>query len=191
MISSTNLSTAEEGQTVSVDESSKGTTTANELLPVHPRATASNEDDAPSGATSGAISCGGTVFDSTDASLILGAERTLFAALNNSWLLAIAGIGLMSVGSNDNRATHGGVCVLSLGITSAIVAHGMHIRRCKQIRFTEGLLPFSESMIWSTVIAAWAVVALGMELYFGILHPYLDREKAVTIVGNTTNNRGL
>eukprot|EP00957_Ditylum_brightwellii_P190483 14499519-Ditylum_brightwellii.AAC.1 len=96
----------------------------------------------------------------------------------------------MSVGNNDNRATHGGVCVLSLGITSAIVAHGMHIRRCKQIRFNEGLLPFSESIIWSSVIAAWTVVALGMELYFGILHPYLEREKAVTIAG-TTGNSGL
>ena len=47
--------------------------------------------------------------NNANASLILGMERTLFAALNNAWLLAIGGIGLMSVGSGDERATLGGM----------------------------------------------------------------------------------
>ena len=41
-----------------------------------------------------------------DLSLVLGMERTLFAALNNAWLLALGGVGLMSVGNGDRRATN-------------------------------------------------------------------------------------
>merc|ERR1740136_543383 len=51
------------------------------------------------------------------ASLILGMERTLFAALNNAWLLAIGGVGLMSVG--QDRANYVGVVILSLGAVCA------------------------------------------------------------------------
>ena len=141
------------------------------------------EDQAPYG--NNKIDLGYTKPVTVDATLILGAERTLFAALNNAWLLAIGGIGLMSVGNGDTRATLGGASVLSFGISSALLAYLMHIRRCMQIQSNGAFLPFTETMMWSSVLVAMSLVALGMELYFGILHPYLDREKAVTIVGDT------
>lgn len=115
-----------------------------------------------------------------DASLILGAERTLFAALNNSWLIAIGGIGLMSVGNNDDRATQGGIFILSLGMTTATIAYGMHLLRIHSMK-TGKDLAYSHTILWATIIAALTVTTLSLELYFGILHPYLDREKAVTI----------
>jgi hypothetical protein len=68
-----------------------------------------------------------------DFTLILGLERTLFAALNNAWLLAIGGIGLMSVGSDDNRATNAGIIILCGGITSSLIAYGMHFLRVWQV----------------------------------------------------------
>ena len=114
------------------------------------------------------------------ASLILSMERTLFAALNNAWLLALGGIGLMSVGHGDQHATRGGIVVLGGGITSAMIAYGMHFLRLKQI---EGSKPFPNvhSSLWAMMIASMTVVALSIEVYFGILYPYLNREKAVTI----------
>jgi hypothetical protein len=116
------------------------------------------------------------------ASLILGAERTLFAALNNAWLLAIGGIGLMSVGNDDARATNGGALILSLAIASTSIAYGMHVWRVNQMKNNK---PFqlSHTIIWSSVIAALTLATLVLELYFGVMHPYLDREKTVVIAG--------
>lgn len=68
-----------------------------------------------------------------DLTLILGLERTLFAALNNAWLLAIGGIGLMSVGSDDNRANYAGIVILCGGIISSMIAYGMHFLRVWQV----------------------------------------------------------
>jgi len=68
-----------------------------------------------------------------DLTLILGLERTLFAALNNAWLLAIGGIGLMSVGSDDNRANNAGIIILCGGIISSLIAYGMHFLRVWQV----------------------------------------------------------
>jgi len=117
------------------------------------------------------------------ASLILGMERTLFAALNNAWLLAIGGVGLMSVGHGDDRATYGGIFILSIAAVCAGVAYMMHIWRVSQIRASKPF-KFSHTMIWATAIAALTIVTLGLELYFGVLYPYLNREKAVTIAND-------
>lgn len=112
--------------------------------------------------------------------LVLGMERTLFAALNNSWLLALGGIGLMSVGSGDVRATRAGICILSGGIVSALVAIMMHFVRLHQIQNNRPSR-YSHTIIWSSIIALLTIITLALEMYFGILYPYLDRTKAVTI----------
>ena len=115
-----------------------------------------------------------------DFNLVLGMERTLFAALNNAWLLALGGIGLMSVGSGDQRATVSGIFVLASGIVNAIFAITMHFIRLHQIRNNRPCL-HRQTVLWSTIIALMTIVTLALELHFGILYPYLDREKAVTI----------
>jgi len=119
------------------------------------------------------------------ASMILGMERTLFAALNNAWLLAIGGVGLMSVGHGDDRATYGGIVILSLGAVCAGVAYMMHILRVSQIRSFQSF-QFSHTVVWASMIASLTIIVLGLELYFGILYPYLSREKTVTIASDTT-----
>jgi uncharacterized membrane protein YidH (DUF202 family) len=115
-----------------------------------------------------------------DASLILSMERTLFAALNNAWLLAIGGIGLMSVGNDDTRATNLGIVILIGGIIGAIMAYGMHFWRVEQLKKKQAFR-YSHSIFWTSMIASMTVATLILEMYFGILHPYLQREKAVTI----------
>ena len=47
-------------------------------------------------------------------SLIAGLERTMFAALNNAWLLVMAGVGLNMVGNNDEGATRSGIAILGM-----------------------------------------------------------------------------
>lgn len=115
-----------------------------------------------------------------DASLILSMERTLFAALNNAWLLAIGGIGLMSVGNDDTRATNLGIVILIGGIIGAIMAYGMHFWRVEQLKKKQAFR-YSHSIFWTSMIASMTVATLILEMYFGILHPYLQREKAVII----------
>lgn len=118
------------------------------------------------------------------ASLILALERTLFAALNNSWLLALGGMGLMSVGNGDDRAVYGGIIVLSGGIASALLACSMHFLRIRQLQRKKIFL-VSQTIFWVSLIAMMTVLALALELYFGILYPYLRREKAVSISNRT------
>ena len=117
-----------------------------------------------------------------DLSLVLGMERTLFAALNNSWLLALGGVGLMSVGNGDKRATLGGVVILGAGIISAMVAFIMHATRINQLA-NNRTSNYSHSFIWGLLVVFMTLSTLGLELYFGIMYPYLQREKEVTIVG--------
>jgi uncharacterized membrane protein len=50
-----------------------------------------------------------------------------------------------------------------------MIAYGMHFLRLKH------------SSLWAMMIALMTVVALSIEVYFGILYPYLNREKPVTI----------
>jgi uncharacterized membrane protein YidH (DUF202 family) len=115
-----------------------------------------------------------------DLSLILAMERTLFAALNNAWLLSIGGIGLMSVGSGDTRAEHAGMGIMLGGILTAFSAFAMHYLRVRQVKEN---IPsqYSHTLMWTGMLAILSICALVLEIRFGVLHPYLDREKAVTI----------
>ena len=115
-----------------------------------------------------------------DISLILGAERTLFAAINNAWLLAIGGIGLMSVGNGDERATKGGIFIVASAVVCTVIAYMMHVWRVQRMKSGKSFSYFS-TIFWISMIAALTLLTLILELYFGVLHPYLDREKAVTI----------
>ena len=114
------------------------------------------------------------------ASLILGMERTLFAALNNAWLIALGGIGLMSVGSGDNNATRGGIAMMIGSIICAGTAFGMHFWRVAQLK-KRTQFQYNHTVAWALMVAAMTLMTLILEIHFGILYPYLDREKAVTI----------
>lgn len=92
-----------------------------------------------------------------DPSVVLSLERTLFAALNNAWLLAIGGIGLMSVGHGDQRARNGGIAILVGGIASALLAYGMHLVRVVQLRKNIRFC-YSQSVFWASVISLMTVV---------------------------------
>lgn len=118
--------------------------------------------------------------DRPDLPLILGMERTLFAALNNAWLLSIGGMGLMSVGSGDTRATHAGMGIMLGGVVNAFTAFGMHYLRVRQLKENRPC-KYSHTLVWTAIVAMMSICALILELYFGVLYPYLNREKAVTI----------
>ena len=118
---------------------------------------------------------------SLDLPLILGMERTLFAALNNAWLLSLGGIGLMSVGSGDTRATHAGVVIMLGGVVNAFSAFGMHFLRVQQLKHNRPC-KYSHTLVWTAMVVMMSIIALILELYFGVLYPYLNREKAVTII---------
>jgi Vacuolar transporter chaperone len=122
-----------------------------------------------------------------DPSVVLSLERTLFAALNNAWLLAIGGVGLMSVGHGDQKATNAGIVILVGGIASALMAFGMHLFRVVQLRKNISFC-YSQSIFWASIIALMTIVTLLLELNFGVMYPYLQREKTVTIAGDYSSN---
>ena len=111
-------------------------------------------------------------------------ERTFFAALNNAWLLVMGGIGLMSVGGGDERATNGGIFVLASGIAMAALAYTMHVSRVNMINRNKSFR-LSHTVFWTSLIIGITVLALSFELYFGITYPYLERQKAVVIYNET------
>jgi hypothetical protein len=116
-----------------------------------------------------------------DLDLVLAMERTLFAALNNAWLLALGGVGLMSVGNGDARATRGGIVIIVGAIISAIFAMVMHASRIHGVRI-DRTTSLCSSVCWSILVVSLTLVALALELNFGIAYPYLEREQEVTIV---------
>lgn len=122
-----------------------------------------------------------------DPSIVLSLERTLFAALNNAWLLAIGGVGLMSVGHGDQNAKNAGIAILVGGIVSALMAFGMHMFRVVQLRKNMSFC-YSQSLFWASIIALMTLVTLLLELNFGVMYPYLQREKTVTIAGDYSSN---
>lgn len=112
--------------------------------------------------------------------LITGMERTFFAATNNAWLLVIAGVGLMSVGNNDDRAVRGGLFIFSAGIVMALLACTMHVWRVAQIKLNIAF-PLGHSALWAVLISTLTFVALGLEMYFALTHPYLARSQTVVV----------
>ena len=96
--------------------------------------------------------------------LVLGMERTLFAALNNAWLLAIGGIGLMSVGSNDIRAVNMGITIVCFSILCAVTAGALHFYRITQLRRNRSFL-LNQTNIWAFFVVSFSVLALCMELH--------------------------
>jgi hypothetical protein len=126
------------------------------------------------------------VLSVADGTLILALERTLFAALNNSWLLALGGVGLMSIGNEDEKALYSGIAILSLSLFTAIYACTMHNFRVHQLRKGKGF-SYSQTIMWGGLISVFTLVTLSLELYNGILHPYLKRVGSVTIVNQSND----
>jgi hypothetical protein len=112
--------------------------------------------------------------------LITGMERTFFSAMNNSWLLVFAGVGLMSVGHNDDHAVNSGTFLFAAGTVMAFLACAMHVCRIAQIKLSVAF-PLGHSALWAITVSSLVFVALGLELYFAIKYPYLNRSQAVVV----------
>ena len=115
-----------------------------------------------------------------DHNLILSLERTLFAALNNAWLLAMGGAGLMSVGHNDPTPLIGGIVLVVMAIfvvTSALLIHGSRVYRIKTGRSFQ----YSQSLLWVAFIGITTLVTMSFTLYYGIVYPFLQRTAAVEV----------
>lgn len=113
-------------------------------------------------------------------SIKLGMERTFFAAVNNAWLIAIGGVGLMSVGSN--QATNFGITILIISIVFSLLAFLMHYKRA--MVFLEGPQKW-DTLSWMGFLTFVSFFVLILELLFGCVYPYLDRSKAVSIEGGS------
>jgi len=70
--------------------------------------------------------------------------------------------------------------VLSASIILACGVLFMHVLRIWQLNNN---VPFkrSHNVYWSTFIVLLSLITLIMEIHYGVLYPYLSREKAVTI----------
>ena len=61
-----------------------------------------------------------------------------------------------------------------------VVATMLHIHRVRKIR-NNSYVSYNETFIWITVVGGITFTSLIFEIYFAFLHPYLFREKVVTI----------
>lgn len=117
-----------------------------------------------------------------NANLILGMERTFFSSLNNAWLLAMGGVGLMSVG-NDQVSNNAGVAMLSASMMLVCLAFMFHIHRAQQIQYGISTNWFLHTKSWATIVCFLTVMILTMEIYYAKRYPYLDRSWAVKVEG--------
>ena len=110
--------------------------------------------------------------------LVLSMERTLFAALNNAWLLTLGGVGLMSVGAE--AATRIGAVVLAGGAVAAVTAFVIHWMRFRSLLQSKSFRPNS-SVVFVAVFFLLTIATLVLELYYGIQYPYLERAQMVAM----------
>ena len=123
-------------------------------------------------------------FHQPDPNFILSLERTLFAALNNAWLLAMGGVGLMSVGNNDPIPLFGGIGLVGMAISVTMFALLMHFSRIHQVK-TGKTFQYSQTVLWVAFIGIGTLVTMGLTLYYGIVYPFLKRTAAVEVTNVT------
>lgn len=117
---------------------------------------------------------------SIDPSVTLSLERTLYAALQHSWMLALGGIGLMSVGENKRVPTSLGIMMLTISMISVVGALVMHYIRLFQIK-SGTTFKFWQTALFTSLITLCVLITLALELYFGVLYPYLRRAMSVQV----------
>lgn len=120
--------------------------------------------------------------DQVDPALLFSLERTLFSALNVSLLLSLTGVGLMSVGP-FNAPHRYGVMMLVAGALFAGTSFMMHAWRLHRLsRFK--LLWRYDTYLWAGTLCVLMVMALALELHYGVQYPYLKRSATVEVVDN-------
>ena len=118
-----------------------------------------------------------------DPSLILSMERTLFSALNVSWLFALGGIGLMAIGNDDASAMRSGITMIACSMVIVAVSFCMHLLRLYQLRTgnTKNFSGVTSTVVWTGLVSILLFSFLMCELYYGIQYPYLQRTASVSI----------
>lgn len=127
--------------------------------------------------------------DAVDGSLILSMERTLYAALNQAWLLVMCGIGFMSIGdANDKIPDYLGFFVILAALTYAIGSYLVHIFRLRAFAHGQALTGVV-TVLWTGLLVGVVTFALLCELKYSLQYPYLSRAKAVELLNaNVTIN---
>ena len=123
-----------------------------------------------------------------DGSLVLSMERTVYAALNQAWMLILTGIGFMSIGAkNDLIPDYLGAFILVVAIIFAAGSYIVHV--CRLHAFSHGSRALSGvvTKVWIGLLVFTIVGALVLELQYAIRYPYLSRAKSVELVGADTS----
>ena len=115
-----------------------------------------------------------------NSNLILALERTFFSSLNNAWLLALGGIGLLCVGKNE-IAIHGGVIMITGSIMLIMLSTMFHFNRARQIENGIDTNWFTQTKVWAAITCGLTLIVLTMEIYFALKFPYLDRTWSVKV----------
>jgi hypothetical protein len=115
-----------------------------------------------------------------NSNLILALERTFFSSLNNAWLLAFGGVGLLCVGKNE-VAIHGGVIMITGSLMLIMLSTMFHFNRARQIENGIDTNWFAQTKVWAAITCGLTLVVLSMEIYFALKFPYLDRTWSVKV----------
>lgn len=115
-----------------------------------------------------------------DSSLVLGAERTLYAAQQMGWNVIFVGIGLMMVTEADEVPNMAGMASIVGGIAFIFASWLIHLKRLRDFSVHRHV-SLVMSGTWTFVCAFLFTIAVGIELYFAVIYPYLMRTKQVEI----------
>ena len=108
-------------------------------------------------------------------------ERTLYATLNQAWLIVLAGIGFMHIAATgDNVPNRLGFTLILAGTFLATTSYIIHVRRLQT--FTRGEeLNRCPTVLFNGIIVAMIFAALMFELCYGVLYPYYGTERAAAV----------
>lgn len=119
--------------------------------------------------------------NTTDPSMVLSMERTLFSSLNMAMIVMMGGVGLMSVGQvGDTIPDNIGIFLISGSIAYVAASWAVHVWRMDRLSKGRGLAKH-DSVLWTGSLVLLLIIAVVCELHFGVKYPFLERSKAVTI----------
>lgn len=117
-----------------------------------------------------------------DGSLILSMERTVYASLNQAWMLVGCGVGFMSIGaSNDSVPDHLGFLIILFALVFAVGSYLVHVLRLRAFARGDPLTGMV-TVVWVGLLVAVIFITLLLELYYAVTYPYLTRAKAVELI---------
>ena len=117
--------------------------------------------------------------------VISGMERTTLSVLALGIMTSVIGATFMSIDLAAEVPMGAGQGMVSLGLAMCAVTLVFHAYRLVRLRKGHGITA-CDSLVYMGIVASIIVLALGFEIYFAVIYPYLERSKNVKVIDDNS-----